>query len=97
MNWNKGSVDFTSITLWALGAITSVAVASSVAMNGHLAKLDDQHITAVENISRLNTESTRYQQDITELKAKMDALLWANGINPSKVEINKSVAPTHAQ
>lgn len=89
----RGMINFTNITVWALGVIATVAVASTATTNNHLGRLDEGQTAIIERVAVTETKNARYEQDIAELKAKMDALLWANGINPSKVIVtNKSVA-----
>ena len=87
---NRGMINFTNITVWALGALAAVAMASTASTNSHVGKLDDAQSVLVERIAVTETKSARYEQDIAELKTKIDALLWANGINPSQL-INKTV------
>ena len=84
-------INFTNITVWALGVIATVAVASTASTNSHVGKLGDAQSVLVERIAVTETKSARYEQDISDLNKKVDALLWANGINPSQL-INKTVA-----
>lgn len=85
-NYNKGSVSILQIISWGLGIVIPFTLASAAYSGNQISKLSDANTAVVQRVSTVEADSARYKEDIKSINAKLDALLYANGVNPNKLK-----------
>lgn len=70
----KGQIGIVHVIGWSLGFIIPVALASVGWSNAQISKVQDQQTNIVQRIAVVETQSTQYEKDITDINKKLDDL-----------------------
>lgn len=68
---NKGQVGMVQLVSWGL----TLAMASIGFTMSQFSKISDAQTSVVQRISVVETQSTQYEKDITEINKKLDVLI----------------------
>ncbi len=75
MKTDKGQIGIVHVVGWALMVMVPVALASVGYSNSQITKVQDQQTSIVQRVSVVETESTQYEKDITDINRKLDILI----------------------
>ncbi len=83
MQTNRGQIGIVQVIGWAIAVVVPVALASVGYTDSRISKVQDQQTSIVQRVSVVETESTQYEKDITDINRKLDILIQQKNGNKS--------------